>query len=163
MWICCTVSEWWLWFWVGFHSVWGLPKVLGTTLSNVSWKSTIVRNIIKHYCKKHFCTLVLMHVYFWILKYCILILGYQPESTFLTGMSENAGTLFPIPLTWVDFVGSIRVAARHRNVGYLCYCDPCKNCIETCTVALLFEKKIFEYSEVKFFESNVCRSIFNGD
>lgn len=83
MWICCTVSEWWLWFWVGFHSVWGLPKVLGTTLSNVSWKSTIARNIIKHYCKKHFCTLVLMHVYFWILKYCILILGYQPESTFL--------------------------------------------------------------------------------
>lgn len=51
-----------------------------STLSNVSWKSTIVRNIIKHNCKKHFCTLVL--IYLWILKCCILILGYQPESTF---------------------------------------------------------------------------------
>lgn len=66
-----------------------IPQCLRTSQS--TWYYTIKclkevndckKYIIQNNCKKHFCTLVLMHVYFWILKYCILILGYQPESTF---------------------------------------------------------------------------------
>lgn len=35
-----------------------------------------VNDIRKYNCKKYFCMFVLMYVYFWILKYCIFILGY---------------------------------------------------------------------------------------
>lgn len=61
-----------------------------STLSNVSWKSTIVRNIIKHNCKKHFCTLVL--IYLWIFKCCILILGYCIETFTVALLFEKKNT-----------------------------------------------------------------------